>query len=673
MRRESHTLRVFAAVLAGALGLSMYENMKAGRPDAPGTIIVYRDVPVRQQEQQQQQQQRPPSRSAGATLVLSSLPDVCESRPPRGFERYGPPCASNAHLPALAAADRYPDKHAFAFMNDGLTPGTREGDVPLFPHNESRTAHGKWSMLMKSAGTYGGAFAYACDTPKRDMWDQLGNRTAAPYFFEGYQFHAYPDTVVKKDRIVYIYKNTPVHSLEECLRYCMADERCYAVEVWSNPKDKKVHRCEYVDSGLALTASKNEGQTTLYAAFQHWKPFLYTREYIYADVFRMKMALAFGDDDAVAVPGDFGAGLAPGAPRLKAFYETFLRTTEDASFFTEFGDDGKNYPDWRLPAAEAAKPCYFAPGAQPRKPGTLDIDASAGSPSAPWQKRFIAANEIDVISFFHFAWVDPFHKLVFFVIPKVASTELVKLYERGLGMPDYPATDWSYAPHYKFGDGTSERFRLGALSPVNASLILNSPLYKKVVLFREPLERMVSAYTEKLKMGSLLQTYKVDNMTFPEFVERLANPELKGVRHSSGPNVDPHYKQQTLVGNLYKFLPLMDFIGWANGDHAKLMLERYGLWESLGESWRGNPEAGFMQRTKRKNSHYTGDTKSKVDTMFTPELREKAIKALALDIALFEEIGLVPDGPPVDGRNAVYRGQRCDKNGFCLPGSPQCL
>jgi hypothetical protein len=89
----------------------------------------------------------------------------------------------------------------------------------------------------------------------------------------------------------------------------------------------------------------------------------------------------------------------------------------------------------------------------------------------------------------HHIYINEEHKLMITTIPKVACTEFMKLMIRMSG-----ARNWRMDPHFRPKNPVLSR-----LEPSEASRVLNDRLWTKAVFFRDPVERLLSAYLDKVR------------------------------------------------------------------------------------------------------------------------------------------------------------------------------
>lgn len=298
--------------------------------------------------------------------------------------------------------------------------------------------------------------------------------------------------------------------------------------------------------------------------------------------------------------------------------------------------------------------------------------------------------------FKHFLFFIPKAKLVFCGIPKVGMSEWLKFFRFSYGAGDYLSLT-----HFK---RDRKSFLMSSLSVDKALELLQDPTWTKAVFFRDPAERLLSAYLNKILGQGYTQTvfgigdtndeerYK---LTFSEFVDLVTMENITMPKDPRGLHAftDPHWKPQTMMCGLDNLLPQFDFVGKMSedsiADHTRALLERVNFWDDYGAKY--DDGIGLLEDTKsaqcfvpppvRENnqgknssivlgfnqrgvsggySHATG-SRSKVEEYYTPELLEKVRKAYAMDYAIWDDLNGRPDNKPTTGRDLKFVQAYCDK------------
>ena len=263
----------------------------------------------------------------------------------------------------------------------------------------------------------------------------------------------------------------------------------------------------------------------------------------------------------------------------------------------------------------------------------------------------------------HHLYFIPEAKLIFCGIPKVGITEWIKFFRFTWGAGDYLSL-----PHSKADRG---EFFVSKLPLEKAQELFLDATWTKAVFFRDPAERLLSAYLDKVVKNGFTQKYfhigSLEDtarpiLTFEEFVHLVTYNNTTDINDKRGTHyrVDPHWRPQLFTCGLDSLLPMFNFVGNFNylPQHSKLLLERVQMWKEYGMLYhdhgkgsvcwmrpRSNngsePLVGFNQRPPTRNrqalQHETG-SKTKMEEYYTPELHAKVRAAYAVDYAVWDEI-----------------------------------
>jgi hypothetical protein len=238
------------------------------------------------------------------------------------------------------------------------------------------------------------------------------------------------------------------------------------------------------------------------------------------------------------------------------------------------------------------------------------------------------------------------------------------------------------------------------LERLKAKTILSDPSWTKAVFFRDPAERLLSAYLDKVQGAAYTQKiFKIGSLddkdrpilSFPEFVDLVAHNNTNDVADPRGLHggTDPHWKPQMMTCGLDYLLPHFDFIGNVEhvSEHTRILLDKVGMWDDYGSKFddgldlpksgqlcfvpppdrsTGNTTTvyGFNQRGPSSNGesvHATG-SKSKLDKYYTPELLEKVRKAYAIDYAIWDDLKRLPSDEVASGQDLESVQNHCNKS-----------
>ncbi|KAG7370239.1 sulfotransferase family protein [Nitzschia inconspicua] len=288
-------------------------------------------------------------------------------------------------------------------------------------------------------------------------------------------------------------------------------------------------------------------------------------------------------------------------------------------------------------------------------------------------------------SFEHHLMFIPEAKLIFCGVPKAGITEWIKFFRFVAGAQDYLAF-----PHFKTD---RNEFFLGSLTIEKASELLLDPTWTKAVFFRDPAERLLSAYLDKVVNSGFTQkhfkigitdeygkkettTSSKKTLSFEEFVDLVTMPSnfVNGTLqdepsgHGIHGHTDPHWRPQSMMCGLDFLLPNFDFVGNFNyiSQQTKLLLEKVGLWDRYGSKFDAAKDGyskgrfcsqailsegdvdfnstrevkGFNQDgvSGKQSFTHTRHSKYKLEKYYTPHLMEKVRKAFSMDFEIFDEL-----------------------------------
>lgn len=244
-------------------------------------------------------------------------------------------------------------------------------------------------------------------------------------------------------------------------------------------------------------------------------------------------------------------------------------------------------------------------------------------------------SERDRESFAHHVLVNERHRFVFFSIPKVACTDWMRLFMRMRGVPD-----WHDDPHYR-----TDRSLLSDYSTRECTEILVSSQWLKAAFFRDPVERLLSAYLDKLvcrrSYAVSLFTDRDEDVSFDAFLsfvlDRNTDPSRPEGLHEM---TNPHWRAQSLVGNIQKFAPVLDFVGRFSHlfQDARSLLRKRGLWEEFGATgWGPKGNTAFFEVN---DALHATNARHLLSDYFSAEQIERVRRAYQVDYDLFERLNI---------------------------------
>jgi hypothetical protein len=186
---------------------------------------------------------------------------------------------------------------------------------------------------------------------------------------------------------------------------------------------------------------------------------------------------------------------------------------------------------------------------------------------------------------FQSLYVIPGAKLAFCGIPKVGITNWLQFIRFVMGAHDYVSF-----PH---GKPDLRMWSFDLLEPKRQEQIWNDPEWTFAAFLRNPAERLLSAYLDKVTEG------RYGSLTFDDFLEGLERELPEDLDCKNNKNfvssltgmswcTDPHWRPQTWSCGMSEKIDRFDFIGSLDytEQHSRALLERVGLWESYGKSYR---------------------------------------------------------------------------------------
>lgn len=195
---------------------------------------------------------------------------------------------------------------------------------------------------------------------------------------------------------------------------------------------------------------------------------------------------------------------------------------------------------------------------------------------------------------FQTLYIVPEAKLAFCGIPKAGISNWKQFFRFVMGAHDYASF-----PH---GKPDLEAWSFARLHPEVRERIWNDPEWTFAAILRNPAERALSAYLDKLKVaagsGAFARQHGFnETFTFDVFLERL-EMELPGELSCKDERVydvtglswctDPHWRPQVWGCGMSEKIDRFDFIGSMDHaeEHTRALLETVGLWESHGKHFR---------------------------------------------------------------------------------------
>ena len=220
------------------------------------------------------------------------------------------------------------------------------------------------------------------------------------------------------------------------------------------------------------------------------------------------------------------------------------------------------------------------------------------------------------------------HKLIFFTTAKVGCTVWKMLLKRMMGHDDWkmghlPNNEKIHNP---------KKNRLTYLSHYNltkATQMMNDPSYTRAIFVRDPKERLLSAYLDKVfdREGIQIKRHCCKDETNKTACWERFKP-FSGFVDLAQHCPDNHWRPQSQRMER-KYLHLLNFVGHLEtaAEDAKRLLERIGAWEQYGASgWGANGDQSIFA-SKSDVGHVTANSssisQSRMTRYYTSEIEQK--------------------------------------------------
>eukprot|EP00546_Thalassionema_frauenfeldii_P016563 CAMPEP_0178902592 /NCGR_PEP_ID=MMETSP0786-20121207/4691_1 /TAXON_ID=186022 /ORGANISM="Thalassionema frauenfeldii, Strain CCMP 1798" /LENGTH=379 /DNA_ID=CAMNT_0020573877 /DNA_START=132 /DNA_END=1270 /DNA_ORIENTATION=- len=283
-------------------------------------------------------------------------------------------------------------------------------------------------------------------------------------------------------------------------------------------------------------------------------------------------------------------------------------------------------------------------------------------------------------TFEHYLYFLPEHKLIFCGIPKSGITEWRRFFRYTRGAQDY--LSW---PHFK---RDLMPFHMSSLTKEKQEELLNDPTWTKAVFIREPAERLLSGYLDKIVKEGWSEPVFGQNHTlsFAEFIDLITTVTNKYGQDVKIPGLntctDPHFRPQLFLCGLDYLLPSFDFIGsfYHSSEQTQILLEKVGMWEDYGLNYDDGRDGGlvgsnchypppirssnftpvgFNQGSGHRTTLHVTQSSQKMREYYTPELLETVRKAYRWDYAIWDDLAKLPSHVVASGKDLELVRSSC--------------
>jgi len=221
------------------------------------------------------------------------------------------------------------------------------------------------------------------------------------------------------------------------------------------------------------------------------------------------------------------------------------------------------------------------------------------------------------------------YKLVFWTIPKNSCEEFKRLFRRMEGYADWRTrynSPRGYAhdgpastlPHDPSQNGLTYLYNLSAKE---ATTILNDETWIKALFWRDPMERFVSAYLDKIVKHPYYNTRL--GWDFKLFVSKVEN----GKR-------DVHWNPQCELYDCNKWMPIINFMGHIEtaAEDTERLLRQIGAWEDFGANGWGVDKNMPIFQGKKHATHTTGAHERMHEFYADGKIRQRVKLLMATDL-----------------------------------------
>eukprot|EP00980_Cylindrotheca_fusiformis_P010053 scaffold2220_cov75-Cylindrotheca_fusiformis.AAC.8 len=240
-------------------------------------------------------------------------------------------------------------------------------------------------------------------------------------------------------------------------------------------------------------------------------------------------------------------------------------------------------------------------------------------------------------------------KLLFFTIPKVSCTLWKQLFRRIQGLPDWKKQNHTYyLPHNPEFNGLTY---LNQFNTSYAKQIFDDPSWTKAIFVRDPKERFLSAYLDKVVSNN--GVFVRDKCCNPRINPNTNQPEcldhycfscvqramsgIPGFLEIMETCHDAHWEaiSHRLESKYWNYINFVGTMKHLRQDGEDL-LKRIGAWEKYGKSgWGPDGTSSMFDRKTKTGQSHTTDAKSKVWQYYTPEVEKLVEQHYDEDYRLF--------------------------------------
>lgn len=215
------------------------------------------------------------------------------------------------------------------------------------------------------------------------------------------------------------------------------------------------------------------------------------------------------------------------------------------------------------------------------------------------------------------------YKLLFFTSPKVGCTIWKQLFRRMMNVSNYMEEEYeTLLPWNPELNGLKYLYHYNRTT---ASAMMTDPTWTRAIFVRDPKERFLSAYLDKVIQNENFTIRKC--CPYSRTCIGKAKESVENFMQLMRICTDSHWNPQSKRIAEDKYWPLINYVGHMETlyDDAKTLLQKIGAWEEYGESGWGptRTDAIFQSMAGGTGRMHATDAVSKMKTYITAEIEQQ--------------------------------------------------
>ena len=215
------------------------------------------------------------------------------------------------------------------------------------------------------------------------------------------------------------------------------------------------------------------------------------------------------------------------------------------------------------------------------------------------------------------------YKLIFFTSPKVGCTIWKQLFRRMMNIRNYMEEEYeTLLPWNPEINGLKYLYHYNRTS---ASAMMTDPTWTRAIFVRDPKERFLSAYLDKVIQNEYFTVQKC--CPYSRTCIGKAKESVGNFIQLMRICTDSHWNPQSKRILEDKYWPQINFVGHMETlyDDAKTLLQQIGAWDEYGKSGWGptRSDAIFQSMAGSSGRLHATNAVSKMKTYITPEIEKE--------------------------------------------------